>query len=101
MVKLQEAGLQQNPSDQSKSMDDLGNDIGSATDIGNKTVGDRTSQFVTQELSSFVRLDDIEEHGSVSTRQSRRINGTIVGINQMGISHIERKKFKKQFTTYK
>ena len=89
VVKLQEAGLQKNPSNQSKSMDNLGNDIGSATDIGSKTVGDRTSQVVKHDSSIFARLDDIEENGPTITNQSGKIDGAIVGKTQTKTNHIE------------
>lgn len=39
------------------------NDAGAAADVGQKNVGNRTSQVVTDVKSSSVRLDDIDENG--------------------------------------
>ena len=65
------------------------NDAGGAADVGQKNVGNRTSQVVTNEKSSSVRLDDIEENGPTITNQSGKIDGAIVGKTQTKTSHIE------------
>lgn len=65
------------------------NDIGSATDVGKTTLGDRNSQYFIKKKSTSVRLDDIEEHGPRRTMQSGKIDGAIDGKNPVVTRSIE------------
>ncbi|AZA79545.1 DUF4280 domain-containing protein [Chryseobacterium sp. G0186] len=77
--KLKDAGLQKQPDSQYKSPTDLANDMGSASDMGQKAVGDRTSSFEQHRTTRFVRLDDIVETGSTSNATYGRIPNSIEG----------------------
>ncbi len=77
--KLKDVGLQKQPDGQPKSGTDLANDAGAASDMGQKTVGDRTSSYEQQRTTRFVRLDDIVETGSTNTATYGRIPNSIEG----------------------
>lgn len=79
VAKLKEIGLQ--PKDEEKKIEgfEYANDVGGAIDIGSTTIGDRNSLYTTNESSTSVRLDDIEEHSSTRTLQSGKIDGAIEG----------------------
>lgn len=76
---LKEEGLKLNSYDEIKSYIDIANDVGSALDIGQKTVGNRTSDFEQHRTTRFTRLDDIVETGSTSTATYGRIPNSIEG----------------------
>ena len=77
--KLKEEGLKPNPNDEPKSYTDIANDGGSASDMGQKTVGNRTSDFEQHRTTRFTRLDDIVETGSTSTATYGRVPNSIEG----------------------
>lgn len=77
--KLKEEGLKLNSDDEPKSCSDIANDVGSALDIGQKTVGNRTSDFEQHRTTRFARLDDIVEIGSTSTATYGRIPNSVEG----------------------
>lgn len=76
---LKEEGVKLNSYDEIKSYIDIANDVGSALDIGQKTVGNRTSDFEQHRTTRFARLDDIVETGSTSTATYGRTPNSVEG----------------------
>ncbi|MCJ8498302.1 DUF4280 domain-containing protein [Chryseobacterium salipaludis] len=80
VAQLREEGLRK-PSDDSKPNQEIINDAGSAGDLGQKAVGNRTSSYSVDERITSVRLDDIEEHGPTVRTENGRITGSYEGRN--------------------
>lgn len=68
-------------SDGNKGVEEHANDLGGATGVGKETIGNRSSEYITRDRTTSVRLDDIEEHGVTSRNEIGRLPNAIEGKN--------------------